>query len=38
MRLFLSVFLSSKIKDFDPDYPIATPQEFLVSCEKDSVP
>ena len=36
-RPFLSVFLSSRIKDFVPEYPIATPQEFVVPCQKNSV-
>ena len=28
-RQFLSIFLSSRIKAFAPEYPIATKQEFF---------
>ena len=36
-HLFSGVFFPSRIKDFAPEYPIATPQEFIVPCEKNSV-
>ena len=35
---FPFIFLSSKKQNFAREYPVATPKEFVVPCEKNSLP